>query len=91
MNELEKEFLDKAKKDFERSAKAKAFGKNEETQLLSDLTCLLGWYRLEPLRVRAIEKLIEEMIVLGEKNNFSMAGARIEFENMKERKKRRKK
>ena len=81
MNELEREMIDKIKKDFQKIKKKNTLTPKDEALLLGDITNLLGFFRVDP--DRTVGRFIEEMISHGEDKGEVMAGARISFEQMK--------
>lgn len=81
--EKAKEWFEKAKKDFEGFRKKLEFTTDDEEQLISDLTNILGWYNINP--DPELEQLIEQMIDFGERKQWSMAGSLIEFDHTKKR------
>ena len=75
--------LEQAKQDFEQFRRKPEFTKDDEEQLINDLTDLLGWYNINP--APELEQFIKQMISFGEKKLWSMAGSRIQFEHVKTR------
>ena len=79
----EKEWVEKIQQDFYRFKKKKTFTTRDEGRLLADLTGLLGWFNLDP--VKQLKTLIEEMLIFAEKKKWSIADPKIAFEHMKKR------
>ena len=83
MTRFEKEVdeeIEKLKKDFSNLKKIKRLTSMHEDKLVTDVTALLGMYRLgydDDLRI-----LISEMIDFGEKNLWAMQGSRYLFDKL---------
>ena len=81
MISIKKEELSTIRKSFAKVKKDNKLSNKEIDDLVSDITQLLGIYRLE--KTKEIAQLLEEMIAFGEVNNLSVQGLRIEFEAKK--------
>ena len=81
MELYKEEWLNRIKEDFEQFKNKKTFTPADEGKLLADLTGLIGWFKAGP--TRPLKTLIEEMLILGEKKKWSLAGPRIAFEHAK--------
>ncbi|MFC1801345.1 hypothetical protein ACFLZB_02685 [Nanoarchaeota archaeon] len=79
----EKEWFERSQKDFKEMQAKKSFTTKDEGKLLAELTGLLGWFNLD--QERKVKILIEEMLIFGEKKEWSMAGPRTAFEHLKKK------
>ncbi len=76
--------IHQAKKDFGEFTAKPSFTAEDEGHLVYHITDLLGWYNLH--QDPELARLIETMIFFGEKKQWSMAGSRIMFERIKQKK-----
>lgn len=75
--------IERARHDFDVFCNKRTFAAQDELKLLSDITDLNGWYRVEPSN--EIAKLVGRMISFGESKLWSMGGARVQFEMAKKK------
>ncbi len=77
-----KEVIRKISEEFEKLKKRKRYGVISEQRLIRDITGLTALYRLK--KEKDLEKLIQNMILFGERKDWAMQGCREAFEFAKE-------
>jgi hypothetical protein len=81
MQNYKQHSIERSKHDFELFKSKPTFTVDDQEKLLWDITDLLGWFRIKP--EQQLAHLIEAMISFGEKKQWSMAGARTQFNKLK--------